>query len=510
MKKQPTSALLAMLLLLFAQNVQSQILTRPPTTLNTLPATSVDALRVSNGLISQLISGSVGGFGATDQWIGIGSPLTSPVLYGERTQWNGQFFAKALRSQNPSVPSAVKDAILEWGNLGGEMQFRYVTNPAVPTANIKIHTLTSAGNAYYGTTAPPAFFGVAKTSINTADQAGFNSTSVNKISVVNGAFRTTPAADNIYGVGAYTFTNSTANNNTNYGLLSRAQGTGLNTRNYGVYSIASGLSTGINYAIYGNAPVGANSWAGYFQGNVFSTGLYVGSDKDIKTNVLDEKNMLPEIMKVRPVNFNYNTDLYKDLNLSPEKQHGFIAQELATVFPEVVKTSRYSVPGEDGLEADSKTFLSVNYVGLISILFRGIQEQQAQIEELRLALSNPLRVAAANVGTETPATTTNDAPGERKIVTAAGSFEVNKFTLSQNTPNPFSASTTISYAIPDGVKNAAIAVFDLNGRMQLQFNGLNGRSQVTINGNSLQPGMYIYSLLADGQEVISKRMILTK
>ncbi|MBL7748553.1 MAG: tail fiber domain-containing protein [Chitinophagaceae bacterium] len=505
MKKQPIFTLLGAAFLLLSQVVFSQVQTKAPTTLNVLPPASIDALRVGNGLISNIVSGTVGGFGATDQWIGIGSPLSTPVLYGERTQWNQQAFIKALRSQNPAVPTAIKDAIIEWGNQGGEMQFRYITNPALPTGFIKIHTLTSAGNAYYGATAPPILFGTPKVGINTTNQAGLNSTSVNTTSVVNGAFRTTANGANTYGVSNYSYSSSGSTNNTNYGVIAYAGGTGAGTRNYGVYASTFGLSTGINYAVYGSATVGANSWAGYFQGNVFSTGLYIGSDAQLKTNVSTETNVLPNIMRVRPVTYSFNVEQNKELNLSPEKQHGFIAQELAEVFPEVVKGSRFSIPDADGFEASSKTYLSVNYLALISILYKGIQEQQAQIEELRRAIA----ITATPVST-VPETGRQGGGEPATIVTRDGRFELSKFSLAQNTPNPFSSSTTIRYTLPDGVRNAVIAVFDLNGKMLLQFNGLTGRSQVEINGNSLQSGMYIYSLLADGQEVISKRMILTR
>lgn len=37
-----------------------------------------------------------------------------------------------------------------------------------------------------------------------------------------------------------------------------------------------------------------------------------------------------------------------------------------------------------------------------------------------------------------------------------------------------------------------------------------GKSCVTLQGSELSAGMYIYSLIADGKEIDSKRMILTK
>jgi hypothetical protein len=51
-----------------------------------------------------------------------------------------------------------------------------------------------------------------------------------------------------------------------------------------------------------------------------------------------------------------------------------------------------------------------------------------------------------------------------------------------------------------------------DGILELQQYSINGKGKqsVTINGNSLEPGMYLYSLVIDGKEVDTKRMILTK
>lgn len=44
-----------------------------------------------------------------------------------------------------------------------------------------------------------------------------------------------------------------------------------------------------------------------------------------------------------------------------------------------------------------------------------------------------------------------------------------------------------------------------------QFNvTIKGKQTVILNGNSLEPGMYLYALVVDGKEVDTKRMILTK
>lgn len=51
----------------------------------------------------------------------------------------------------------------------------------------------------------------------------------------------------------------------------------------------------------------------------------------------------------------------------------------------------------------------------------------------------------------------------------------------------------------------------MNGAQLKQYNLTGkGKQSVTINGNSFQPGMYLYALVIDGKEVDTKRMILTK
>ncbi|MDA3880330.1 MAG: T9SS type A sorting domain-containing protein [Prolixibacteraceae bacterium] len=37
-----------------------------------------------------------------------------------------------------------------------------------------------------------------------------------------------------------------------------------------------------------------------------------------------------------------------------------------------------------------------------------------------------------------------------------------------------------------------------------------GNTSLTINGYALEAGMYLYTLIADGKEVDTKKMILTK
>jgi hypothetical protein len=90
------------------------------------------------------------------------------------------------------------------------------------------------------------------------------------------------------------------------------------------------------------------------------------SDARLKRNIVSIGSSLSDIMKLAPVTYE------KKLSLAatdyPIKENGFIAQDLQKVFPLVVK---------EGTDQDK--LLSVNYVGLIPVLTKAIQEQQEQI-----------------------------------------------------------------------------------------------------------------------------------
>jgi len=146
---------------------------------------------------------------------------------------------------------------------------------------------------------------------------------------------------------------------------------------------------------------------------------------------------------------------------------GFIAQELREVFPNLVTE-------------DDKGFLSVNYIGLIPVLVDAIKELNAKIEKLE------------GKNKETMPT---------KLSAAA---------LYQNNPNPFTESTEIRYYIPDNTTNAVICIYDMVGGQIMKIDNLSrGYSSVTLHGNQLKAGMYMYSLFVDGKEIDTKRMILT-
>jgi len=86
----------------------------------------------------------------------------------------------------------------------------------------------------------------------------------------------------------------------------------------------------------------------------------------------------------------------------------------------------------------------------------------------------------------------------------------NECLLYQNVPNPFSESTRIEYYITDKVENASVYIYDMNGTQLKNIPvHLKGYGNVTLYGSELKAGMYMYSLIADGQLIGTRQMILT-
>lgn len=116
------------------------------------------------------------------------------------------------------------------------------------------------------------------------------------------------------------------------------------------------------------------------------------SDSRLKTNISSlDTGALSKILQLRPVSFQYNQkylQLYPNSDL--QKVHkGFIAQEIRTVFPEMVSEMKTS--------PDSVQYLDLDVSHLQVYLVKAMQEQQAIINaqkaEIDALKQNALKVA---------------------------------------------------------------------------------------------------------------------
>lgn len=112
--------------------------------------------------------------------------------------------------------------------------------------------------------------------------------------------------------------------------------------------------------------------------DIFATnGTIQTSDRNTKTNIENIEYGLEEIMKLRPVTFNWKEQP------NGSKKLGFIAQELLPVIAEVVKTEDEILQEDGTVKTEKLQNLGVYYSDIIPVLVKAIQEQQVQIEALQ-------------------------------------------------------------------------------------------------------------------------------
>jgi len=100
-------------------------------------------------------------------------------------------------------------------------------------------------------------------------------------------------------------------------------------------------------------------------GNVRASSFIISSDARLKTNITPLQKSLPRLLQLNGYSYDW-----KDESIDSSSQIGLIAQEVKSLFPELVKES------ENGT-------LAVNYTGLIPVLIESIKTQQQQIDELK-------------------------------------------------------------------------------------------------------------------------------
>ncbi len=69
---------------------------------------------------------------------------------------------------------------------------------------------------------------------------------------------------------------------------------------------------------------------------------------------------------------------------------------------------------------------------------------------------------------------------------------------------------TITYNLPTKFTDAQIFIYDLQGKQLKRFDLAPKSVQITLPAQSLKAGAYLYTLLVDGQEIATKKLILTE
>ena len=234
------------------------------------------------------------------------------------------------------------------GNYATYMSFFTRANGASPTERIRI---TSAGKVGIGVTSPDAKLEVVGfgTANSLMTQPVFTASSGS-----NAVQLGSDGTNGLIGVG---------NSGTSLILLSRVSGEYTQA-----IVIASNNTVKINNlgtgTVYSNGGVLTNTNP---------------SDKNLKENITDLSFGLNEILKLRPVSFDW-----KNNPKNQSTQYGFIAQEVQKILPQLV--NEFDSFENEETEISTKR-LGLDKDAIFVSLVKAIQEQQAQIEELKALIS---------------------------------------------------------------------------------------------------------------------------
>jgi hypothetical protein len=181
-------------------------------------------------------------------------------------------------------------------------------------------------------------------------------------------------AANYYGFGGY----FDSKYNAVYGY---AHNSSLNIL-FGVAGAAYSSVAATAYGVYGEAgTTGGTAYGVYCSGNGAASGTWTfASDKKFKADVADYSGALDKILKLRTVTYTMKTKDYPFMSFESGQQIGFIAQEMEMIFPTLVRNDVH--PGAKK-EDPNVEYKGVNYIGLIPVLVKAMQEQQAEIELLK-------------------------------------------------------------------------------------------------------------------------------
>jgi hypothetical protein len=454
-----------------------------PVTPTLIPGPEI--FRFSPGYITQDQSLTGFGFGPADRWLSFGEVSTpSQMLYGNRFQFNERALITGYSSLSPNNPR------IEWlhngGSTEGNLQFR-VTNSFTSTISNIVAEMTAQGNTYFGKYVPGLY-----SSLNPKVGIGFNDndSGLDIYNPIQVPPTFNPVAVNVrldysgtFGYGVYSDVFGGFNS---FGVYGNAEGF---ESSIGVYGKASAISP-FGAGVFGDLPISGSpsQFAGYFNGDVYLNTLILPSDVKFKENVKEEVNILEKIALLNPVTYNYKD--VEGMNLSKGEQHGFISQELYEVFPELTRDITRPIFDEHGKITSEISFKAINYVGLISLLTESIQELNTELIQVRQDFDEYKAndVIRGQIIQNTPA--------------------VNGYSIEQNVPNPFSDRTSIRFQLALGVESATLSIFNLNGAFVRDYQLNSNSGEIEILASEIGKGMYIYSLNQNGQEIVSKRMII--
>ena len=224
------------------------------------------------------------------------------------------------------------------------------------------------------------------------------------------------------------FCNPNINTITNYGIWGKSNVTPCSASqavvNYGGHFEASGGST--DYGVRAEVDGYTNSdWGAYIVGNIYHSGSISGpSDSTLKNDLTPINNTIIKLKQITPYSFIFKQDI-PGIKLSPDNQFGFCAQQVKTIFPELVKEALIPAIKDSigNIIVPERTILTTNETGLIPIIVSAIQEQDGRIDTINSKLDS---ISAGNI------TANNGLTKDTKDVIQLGGSLVKATTINLN------------------------------------------------------------------------------
>ncbi len=385
-------------------------------------------------------------------------------------------------------------------------------------------------------------------------QAGLGSNNAGVVATADGNMNPDPNGLS-YGVNAQ----AQFNLRQNAGVVGRTFPNFINNyygaqQNIGVGGLAGGAN--LNIGIYGEAATTTNTanYAGYFVGStVFGGALIIASDSTLKENIQPLPNNFDSLlMQLHPYQYEFKTtgDATR-LGAKPGIHYGVLAQEVASLFPQVVVevTHPAELDSVGNIVNPSFNYKAIDFVQLLPLMLfdaqkktESIQNLQNQVTSLIDSVSNQSDSLAllTNLVNSQQATIIDlndrltqlenclsgilpllcqlsqqaiesNTPSQQEVVRNTLAVTLNNknaIILDQNVPNPFAEQTVINFSIPATVQKAQIHFYDGNGKLMQSVDVTErGLGSLTVFGSDLSSGVYTYTLVADGQIVATKKMM---
>jgi hypothetical protein len=222
------------------------------------------------------------------------------------------------------------------------------------------------------------------------------------------------------------------------------------------------------------------------------------SDGRLKQNVNDDVPGLEFINQLKPVTYKLKLDAVDSSQRTPDSPGesaqqkeqitytGFIAQDVE----KAAKNLGFDFSGVDAPKND-RDFYGLRYAQFVVPLVKAVQE----LDSANKALQEEIRdlkdiVVMMN--------------SDDKYVSSTDAW------IKQNTPNPFTSTTSIRYFIPTNIQSAKITLFSSKGQEIKTWLLVNQSGTVTVHSGTLAAGVYDYVLWVDGKKVQTKQMIIAR